>query len=218
MFSLIKLIQSLVGALHSEGTPGQLAAGIVLGSFLGLTPLVNIHNAVIFAALVLLNVSFAGGMLGWALFIPFGFLLDPLFDWIGHTLLFTPSLTPVFTSLYNMPIIPLTNFNNTVVLGSFAFAVLFALPLYLATRVGVTRYRATIGARVRQSQCDRAARDPESGNSGDRRQGRDSGPASRSGPRQSSDPRAHRREPARGAPQPAAGGRAGRGRRRGAAH
>src|SRR6266705_418068 len=118
MFSLIKLIQSLVGALHSEGTPGQLAAGIVLGSFLGLTPLVNIHNAVIFAALVLLNVSFAGGMLGWALSIPFGFLLDPLFDWIGHTLLFTPSLTPVFTSLYNMPVIPLTNFNNTVVLGS----------------------------------------------------------------------------------------------------
>src|SRR6266550_2810194 len=42
MFTLIKLIQSLFGALHSEGTPGQLAAGIVLGSFLGLTPLVNL--------------------------------------------------------------------------------------------------------------------------------------------------------------------------------
>ena len=152
MFALIKLMQSLIGALHSEGTPGQLAAGIVLGSFLGLTPLVNIHNAVIFAALVLLNVSFSGGMLGWALFIPFGFLLDPLFDWIGHTLLFTPSLTPFFTSLYNMPIVPLTNFNNTVVLGSFVFAVVLAVPLYVAARLGVTRYRATIGARVRQSR------------------------------------------------------------------
>ena len=152
MFALIKLMQSLIGALHSEGTPGQLAAGIALGSFLGLTPLVNIHNAVIFAALVLLNVSFAGGMLGWALFIPFGFLLDPLFDWIGHTLLFTPSLTPFFTSLYNMPIVPLTNFNNTVVLGSFVVAVVLAVPLYVAARLGVTRYRATIGARVRQSR------------------------------------------------------------------
>ena len=152
MFALIKLMQSLIGALHSEGTPGQLAAGIALGSFLGLTPLVNIHNAVIFAALVLLNVSFAGGMLGWALFIPFGFLLDPLFDWIGHTLLFTPALTPLFTSLYNMPIVPLTNFNNTVVLGSFVFAVVLAVPLYVAARLGVTRYRATIGARVRQSR------------------------------------------------------------------
>jgi len=156
MFALIKLMQSLIGALHSEGTPGQLAAGIVLGSFLGLTPLVNIHNAVIFAALVLLNVSFAGGMLGWALFIPFGFLLDPLFDWIGHTLLFTPSLTPFFALLYNMPIVPLTNFNNTVVLGSFVVAVVLAVPLYVAARLGVTRYRATIGARVRQSKWYRA--------------------------------------------------------------
>jgi len=152
VFALIKLIQSLFGALHSEGTPGQLAAGIVLGSFLGLTPLLNLHNALIFALLVLLNVSFAGGVLGWALFIPIGFLLDPLFDWIGHSLLLAPSLRGLWTSFYNTPIIPLTNFNNTVVLGSVVFAVLFAVPLFLATRVAVVRYRATIGERVRQSK------------------------------------------------------------------
>jgi uncharacterized protein (TIGR03546 family) len=156
MFALIKLIQSLFGALHSEGTPGQLAAGIVLGSFLGLTPLFNIHNAVVFAALVLLNVSFAGGMLGWAVFVPFGFLLDPLFDWIGHSLLLAPSLRGLWASFYNTPIVPLTNFNNTVVLGSLVFAVLFAVPLFFATRVGVVRYRATIGERVRQSKWYRA--------------------------------------------------------------
>jgi len=158
MFALLKLIQSLLGALHSEGTPGQLAAGIALGSILGLTPLVNLHNAVVFAALVLLNVSFAGGMLGWAVFVPIGFLLDPLFDWIGHTLLFTPAFTPFFTSLYNMPIVPLTNFNNTVVLGSLVFAVLFATPLFFAARYGVVRYRATIAERVAQSRWYRAVR------------------------------------------------------------
>ena len=156
MFALIKLIQSLFGALHSEGTPGQLAAGIVLGSFLGLTPLFNVHNAVIFAALVLLNVSFAGGLLGWALFVPVGFLLDPLFDWIGHALLLAEPLRGVWTSLYNTPIIPLTNFNNTVVLGSLVFALLFAVPLFFAIRWAVTRYRATVGERVRQSRWYRA--------------------------------------------------------------
>ena len=157
MFALIKLIQSLFGALHSEGTPGQLAAGIALGSIMGLTPLVNLHNAIVFAAIVLLNVSFAGGMLGWALFVPIGFLLDPLFDWIGHTLLLDVSfLTPVWTSLYNMPIVPLTNFNNTVVLGSLVFALLLFVPLYLMTRWAVARYRVTVGARVRQSKFYRA--------------------------------------------------------------
>lgn len=156
MFALIKLMQSLFGALHSEGTPGQLALGIVLGSFLGLTPLLNLHNAVVFALLVLLNVSFAGGMLGWAVFVPIGFLLDPLFDWIGHSLLLAPSLRGLWTSFYNTPIVPLTNFNNTVVLGSVVFALLFAVPLFFAARFAVVRYRATIGERVRQSKFYRA--------------------------------------------------------------
>ena len=156
MLTLIKLIQSLFGALHSEGTEGQLAAGIVLGSFLGLTPLVNLHNAVIFAALVLLNVSFAGGMLGWALFVPIGFVLDPLFDWIGHELLLAESLRSLWTSFYNTPIVPLTDFNNTVVLGSFVFALLFAVPLFLLTRWAVVRYRVTLGERVKRSKFYRA--------------------------------------------------------------
>ncbi len=156
MFTLIKLIQSLFGALHSEGTPGQLAAGIVLGAFLGLTPLFNLHNAVAFALLVLLNVSFAGGLLGWALFVPVGFLLDPLFDWIGHSLLLAPALRGLWTWMYNMPIVPLTNFNNTVVLGSLVFALLSAVPLFLLLRWAVARYRVTVGERVRQSRFYKA--------------------------------------------------------------
>jgi len=156
MFALIKLIQSLFGALHSEGTPGQLAAGIALGSIMGLTPLVNVHNAIVFAAIVLLNVSFAGGMLGWALFVPIGFLLDPLFDWIGHALLFAEPLRAFWTSLYNMPVVPLTNFNNTIVLGSLVFALLFFVPLFVVTRWAVARYRVTVGARVRQSKFYRS--------------------------------------------------------------
>jgi len=123
---------------------------------MGLTPLMNIHNAIVFAAIVLLNVSFAGGLLGWALFVPIGFLLDPLFDWIGHSLLLAPALRGLWTSLYNMPIVPLTNFNNTIVLGSLVFALVLLVPLFLATRWAVARYRVTVGARVRQSKFYRA--------------------------------------------------------------
>lgn len=156
MLTLLKLLQSLVKALHSEGTPGQLAAGLALGSILGLTPLVSLHNAVVFALIVMLNVSFAGALLGWAAFIPIGFLLDPLFDRIGHTLLFTPSLTPLFTTLYNMPVVPLTNFNNTVTLGSLVVSLVLFVPIFYLFRWGVARYRATIGERVRQSKWYRA--------------------------------------------------------------
>jgi uncharacterized protein (TIGR03546 family) len=156
MLGLLKLIQSIIKTLHSAGTPGQVAAGMALGSALGLTPIMNVHNLVIFAFLVLLNVSFGGGMLGWMLFVPVGFLLDPVFHSIGLSLLEAPSLRPLWTSLTNTPILPYTNFNNTVVLGSFVSWLVLAVPIFFAARYGVTRYRATVGERVKQTRFYKA--------------------------------------------------------------
>jgi uncharacterized protein (TIGR03546 family) len=156
MLALLKLIQSIIKTLHSAGTPGQVAAGMALGSAMGLTPILSLHNLVIFSLLVLLNVSFGGGMLGWALFVPIGFLLDPLFDKIGLSLLTAPSLRPLWTDWTNTPILPFTNFNNTIVLGSFVSWVVLAIPIFFAARYGVARYRATVGERVRQSRFYKA--------------------------------------------------------------
>lgn len=150
MLTLLKLLQSLVRTLHSEGTPTQIAAGVALGAALGLTPLVNVHNLLILALLAILNVSFAAGMLSWALFVPAGFLLDPGFDRLGHWLLGAPALRPLWTAWDNTPGLALTNFDNTVVLGSVAGWLLLALPLFLLARAAVVRYRATLGERVRQ--------------------------------------------------------------------
>jgi uncharacterized protein (TIGR03546 family) len=156
MLALLKLIQSIIKTLHSAGTPGQVAAGMALGAALGLTPLVNVHNLVIFSLLVLLNVSFGGGMLGWMLFVPIGFLLDPLFDEIGLGLLTAPALQPLWTGWTNTPILPYTNFNNTIVLGSFVAWLILAVPIFFAARYGVAKYRATVGERVRQSRFYKA--------------------------------------------------------------
>jgi len=156
MFAILKLIQSIIKTLHSEGTPGQVALGIALGSVLGLTPLMNVHNLIVFSIIVLLNVSFGGGMLGWALFVPVGFILDPVFHAIGLRLLEAPSLRPLWTDLFNTPLVPYTNFNNSVVLGSVVGWLLLTVPIFFAARWGVARYRATIGERVRQSKLYKA--------------------------------------------------------------
>ncbi len=156
MFALLKLIQSLIKTLHSDGTPGQVAAGMALGAALGLTPLMNVHNLVVFSLILLLNVSFGGAMLGWAFFVPLGFILDPLFDGIGLRLLEAPALRSLWTGWYNTPLLPYTNFNNTVVLGSVVGWLAFAVPIFFAARWGVARYRATLGARVQQSRLYKA--------------------------------------------------------------
>lgn len=154
---VLKLLQSLVKALHSEGTPGQVAAGIALGSILGLTPLLSLHNLVIVALIFLLNVSLPGAALGWALATPLGFALDPAFDALGRWLLLDiPALTPLWAALANAPVVPLSNFNNSVVLGSLVAALLLFTPVYVGSRWSVRRYRETLGERVKQSALYRA--------------------------------------------------------------
>ena len=153
MLTLLKLLQSLVRTLHSDGTPGQVAAGIMLGAAIGLTPLMSVHNLLIALLICVLNVSFGGALLGLGLFVPIGFLMDPVFHRIGHRLLVeTPPLEPLWTWMYNTPGVALTGFNNTIVLGSVVAWMVLAVPIFFAARAGIVRYRATIGERVRQSR------------------------------------------------------------------
>src|SRR4051812_50128341 len=83
MLTLLKLVRSLFKTLHSDGSPGQIAAGIALGAALGLTPIANAHNLLVLLLLAVLNVSFAAGMLAWGVFVPVGVFLDPGFDRLG---------------------------------------------------------------------------------------------------------------------------------------
>lgn len=153
MLAFLKLLQSLIKELHSDGTPLQIALGAALGAALGLTPIANVHNALIVALLLVLDVSFGAGMLAWGLFVPIGFVLDPLFDRIGHRLLVeTPALTPLWTSWFNAPLMPYTNFNNSVVLGSVVGWLALFIPIAAAVYFLIVRYRATYGERVRQSR------------------------------------------------------------------
>ena len=152
MIALLKLLQSLAKTLNSEGTPTQIGLGVALGAALGLTPIANAHNLLVLVLLAVLNVSFGAGMIAWAIFVPVGFMLDPLFDRVGHLLLVdTTSLRPLWTTWDNTPVLALTNFDNTVVLGSVVVWLALFIPLWLASRLAVIRYRATLGERVRNS-------------------------------------------------------------------
>jgi len=146
----LKFIRQLIGTLNSDGTPRQVAAGIALGAVFGLTPLVNLHNLALFGLALILNLSMSGVFLGWAVFIPVGFALDPLFDAVGKALLGSDALRPLWTSLYNMPVVPFTNFNNSVVLGSFVFWLVTCVPFYFLWKWLVARYREQVYERLRK--------------------------------------------------------------------
>jgi len=159
VLAIIKIIQSLIKALNSEGTPGQVAAGFALGAALGLTPLISLHNLLIIAVIALLNVSIPGALLGWIVMVPMGFALDPAFDAVGRFLLLqVPALAPLWATVADAPVLALTNLNNSIVLGSLVSWMVLSIPIYYGARFGVARYRATLYPKVARWKAVRAIR------------------------------------------------------------
>ncbi len=77
----------------------------------------------------------AAGMLGLLLANLFAYLLDPLFHNVGFwALTGIPALKGTWETFYNLPIAPLTRFNNTVVMGSFLCSLLLTIPIFFGMK------------------------------------------------------------------------------------
>ncbi len=131
-------------ALNSDAKPWQLSLGIVFGSFLGLTPLLNLHNAVLLFLAFIITLNIGLMFLSFAFFSGVAYLLDPLFHKIGYAVLTKETLRPFWTDFFSSPLAVLSNLNNSIVLGSLIFSALFAIPLFLVSNVLVQKYRDNI--------------------------------------------------------------------------
>ena len=94
---------------------------------------------------MIINVNLGSALFAFAIFSGTAYLLDPLFHNLGYFLLTgIPALHNLWTALYSFPVIALSRYNNTVVTGSLAIAVLFIIPVFPFSRFFVTYYRAHI--------------------------------------------------------------------------
>lgn len=145
----LKIIRDFLSVLRAGQTPNQIAGGFALGSILGLSPMFTLQGAFVWLVLLAINVNLSAGLLALTVFSLFAFLLDPLFHSFGYWLLVQlDPLRPLWTTLYNAPIAPLTRFNNTVVMGSFVAALVAFVPVFIGMKKFVLAYRAHVHARV----------------------------------------------------------------------
>jgi len=148
---LLKYLSKLLKALKSGETPAQLAGGFILGMILGLTPFWNLHNLVVFIILIIIRVNISMAILSFAVFSGFAYLLDPLFHNLGFWVLVdVNALKSLWTTLSNVPIGSLTNFNNTVVMGSMIISLALILPVFFLVKVGVVQYREKVDTKVQK--------------------------------------------------------------------
>src|SRR5690606_34811882 len=139
---LANQLRHFFGFLFTHESPRQIAMGFALGVVLGLIPKGNLLAVFMATLLLSLRVNKSAGMLS-AVLVSFGaYLCDPLADRIGSALLLSPALKPLWTWLYNLPVVPWTDFNNTVVLGSFVLGWMLVYPVYRAALPAATRWQA----------------------------------------------------------------------------
>jgi uncharacterized protein (TIGR03546 family) len=145
----LKIIRDFVKILREGQTPSQVAGAFALGSIVGLSPVFTLQGLFLWLLILVLDINLSAAILAFTLFSLVAFLADPLFHWLGFQILVNvPALQPLWTWMYNAPVAPLTRFNNTVVTGSFAAALVFAVPIYFGFRRFVVAYRANVGRKI----------------------------------------------------------------------
>lgn len=156
MFSwLFRPLRYLAQALVDDDHPKQLAWGIAIGVIVGLLPKGNL-TAVFFGVLLFsLRVNLAAG-LGAALFVSGAApLIDPLSDHLGRSLLSLLPLQETYAQLYQLPVVPWTQFNNTVVMGGVFLGLLQLYPTYRLMHSLAEKYHSRLVERLRKYRVTR---------------------------------------------------------------
>jgi len=153
---LFNAIAQLISALNSNVKKSQLAAGFSWGVLLGLIPAGNIFWIVLFFISFFFRHNHGSKILSFAIIK----LLSPLIvhpiDGLGFEILTLEQLLPLFTAMYNMPFVPFTNFNNTLVMGGLAAGIILWLPVFILFMFLIPFYRNNVSSRIKNSKIIKA--------------------------------------------------------------
>lgn len=158
MTLLLKQIFSFIKLLNSDKGTQQIAAGIAGGFILGMTPAFSLQTVLVMVCLFFFRIQIGAAFLSAAFFAVWAYLLDPVFHQLGAAVLELEGLKGVFTTLYNLPLVPMTRFYNSVVMGSGIFAIAFAPVIYLLSKRWVAAYREQIVARFEKTKFWKAVK------------------------------------------------------------
>lgn len=158
MTFLLKQIFSLVKLLNSDTGHNQIAAGIACGLILGFAPVFSLQTVLVIFVLFFFRIQIGAATLAAFFFKFIAWMLDPAFHHVGAAVLEMESLNGLFTTMYNMPIVPLTRFYNSIVMGSGLVSILLAVPTFFLSKKLIVKYRQTVVARYQQTKFWKAVK------------------------------------------------------------
>lgn len=149
---MLKGIINFIKALNGNLKKSQIAAGAAWGVLLGLVPLSNPFGIVLFVFSFFFNHNHAGKIIGMVVIKIFSALILPQLDVLGWWILNIDSLQPLFTTMYNMPFVPFTKFNNTLVMGGLVAGIVLWLPVFIFFMIFIPIYRNFISSKLKESK------------------------------------------------------------------
>lgn len=126
----IKLFKEVRKAIAGRKFPAQLAWAVAFGILLGIIPHGNL--LAIGVLLVVLSLKLNHAMAGLTA-VATSFLatwLDPVSHQLGDYVLTHPQVSELATTAWQWPLVPWTDLNNTVVMGSFLIGATAVLPTF----------------------------------------------------------------------------------------
>ncbi|CAN0212575.1 unnamed protein product, partial [Chrysoparadoxa australica] len=152
MTLLLKQIFNLLKLLNSDTGTISLSSGIALGFVLGMSPFLSLQGLLIIILCLFFRVQL-GALFVSSFFFGFAaYLMDPMFHSIGTKLLTDPGLKSLWTTLFNMPLIPLTRFNNTIVLGAGVLGFALTPVVFILSNILIKKYRELIVERIKNTK------------------------------------------------------------------
>lgn len=153
---MLRLVARLLRVLNSESEPGQISLAFCFAMVAGLTPLLSLHNVLVFFLVLVLRVNLSAFILAFIFFSGLAFILDPIFHVIGLGLLTASPLEWLWTVMYNSTLWRVEKFNNSVVMGSLFFSLVLFAPAYFIFNSLILRYRESVLEWVRKTHLMQA--------------------------------------------------------------
>lgn len=149
MTLLLKQLFNFLKLLNSDTGTNQLAWGLSLGLILGFAPFLSIQTFIVFLIVFVFRVQIGAAFLSAFFFKFVAYLFDQPAHFLGKAVLENESLKPLFVSMYNMPLVPMTRFNNSIVMGSMILSILLLPLVFFGFKIAIIKYRATVVARFK---------------------------------------------------------------------
>jgi uncharacterized protein (TIGR03546 family) len=122
----------------------------------GFLPFFSIANLVILLIVFLVRVNLSAFFLATAFFSGVAYVLDPVFNRIGFTVLAASPLQGLWTAMYNSTFWRLQKFNNSVVMGSFLFSLAAFPPAVLLFNLLIRKYRERVLTWIKRTKIIQA--------------------------------------------------------------